>query len=328
MGFLAGVVKEINRQEEIEIRSKEFMAELLERRKNNIIPQLMEREQRRRAKKAEISNRVATADGLGLSPKAASILEMSGQLQLQIERLKDLELKGKLNKDNLKTLSEYIVESAGEENAEAALNFVLQGDLSGNADMEVELSNALWAAQDPAQFELAMEDYFSSNMSEGSGPTITPVAFSNRGASIITPTERSSAQNTIAKSMANSLGLKLNYDPNGNFTSFQNDDDGSAQLILNNAFDLWEQAYKAPDEIGDPTSIINPIVENVGILQSKGFSLADIAQNPSFDTSMGGEDDTIGPVDPVVDVPEDRRGLGELTNPFDANLGGGVNSDG
>ena len=43
MGFLAGVVSEINRQEDAKERADRFTKELLERRKNILIPQIAER---------------------------------------------------------------------------------------------------------------------------------------------------------------------------------------------------------------------------------------------------------------------------------------------
>jgi len=320
MGFLAGVVKELNRQEEIEIRSKEFMAELLERRKNNIIPQLMEREQRRQAKKAEVTGRVSTAVALGLSKEAASILEVSGQLELEIDRLTELNKKGELNKDNLKTLSEHIVESTDEDKAEAALRFVLQGDLSGREPMSTALVNALWSAESPEQFNVALAEAVP-NMVEGAGPTITPLSYSNRGASVIPPNQRSAAQNTIAKSMANTLGLQLNYDDNGQFVSFQGEDSGAAQEILNNAYDLWASAYADPAQTGDPQRLINPIVDRIRVIQQQeDFTLQDLARNKEFVIPEQEE-----PREPPL--PGGGGGLPALTtkNPFDENLGGGAN---
>ena len=42
------------------------------------------------------------AEGLGLSRDAAAVLETSGQLSLELERLSDLNKKGELDKSQLK----------------------------------------------------------------------------------------------------------------------------------------------------------------------------------------------------------------------------------
>ena len=50
MGFLAGVVGELNRREDAAERREEFMMNLLERRKAAIIPQILDRIQKRNEK--------------------------------------------------------------------------------------------------------------------------------------------------------------------------------------------------------------------------------------------------------------------------------------
>ena len=106
MGFFAGVVEELNRIEDRGERRAEFMAALLEKRKNTVIPTLVERLNAEKEDLAERRERVQQAQVLGLSKKAAAVLESSGALELELDRLKKLNEKGELNRKALGKISE------------------------------------------------------------------------------------------------------------------------------------------------------------------------------------------------------------------------------
>ena len=316
MGFLKGVVAEINRQEDAAIRAEEFMQTLLERRKNNIIPVIEARMKARKEKSDAAVARVDAAEAFGLSREAAAVLERSGQLSIELENLAKLGPK-ELNKEYLKTLSKYIVEAVEPDKVESAVKYILQGDLSGKESMNLTLVNALWNAESAEEFNAAVSTTMS-NLTTGSGPTITPVEYSSRGAGIITPSERSSIQTTIAKSMANTLGVQLNFDNSGQYVGFQGEDAGAAQEILNNAFDVFLEVNNDPNFLGDPQSVINPLVDRMRVLQANNTPLNEIAKNKYFvipETNQepsGGSDDLLndltGPVDPLDEILNGGRG--------------------
>jgi hypothetical protein len=314
MGFLAGVVAEINRQEDAKTRADEFMMELLERRKNQIIPELQERIEKRTEKANQAVARVELAHSLGLSKEAAAVLERSGQLSFELEQLSKLGSKN-LNREWLNTLSEHIVESVEPDKAAAALKYVLQGDLSGRESMNRTLVNALWNAESAEEFNIGITDAMS-NMTEGSGPSIMPVEYSSRGAGIVTPSERSSIQNTIAKSMANTLGVQLQFSPNGEYVGFQGEDQGAAQEILNNAYDIFLEVNNDPSFLGDPQSVINPLVDRMRILQANGIPLNEIAQNKYFEITETNQEpgDTGGSENLLDDLTGSRDPLDEILN--------------
>jgi hypothetical protein len=91
MGFLAGVVAEINRQEDAATRAEEFMMSLLEKRKAQILPELMSRIEARKEKAQKRAARVSTAVGFGLTEEAAAVLESSGDLDTLLVRLNKLQ---------------------------------------------------------------------------------------------------------------------------------------------------------------------------------------------------------------------------------------------
>lgn len=299
MGFLAGVVSEINRQEDAKERADRFTKELLERRKNILIPQIAERMAKRDAAVDAARNRVSAGISLGLTKDAAAILESSGQLGMELERLADLNKKGDLNKDYLKTVSEKIVESTDPDKAQAALKYVLQGSLSGDANDAV--INALWFAESDEELVSGIQEaYKGMASSAGAGPSIAARQYTTRGAEIFSPSDRSSTQTTIAKSLSARLGLEINYDSNGNFISFQGEDAGAAEEILNNALDLYVEYRSNPEYLGDPFDVINPIGDNITILGDKGYSLQEIAQNKTFDVDVPEKPKTPGTGEDVV----------------------------
>lgn len=326
MGFLAGVVSEINRQEDAKERADRFTKELLERRKNILIPQIAERMAKRDAAVDAARNRVSTGISLGLTKDAAAILESSGQLGMELERLADLNKKGDLNKEYLKTVSEKIVESTDPDKAQAALKYVLQGSLSGDANDAV--INALWFAESDEELVSGIQEaYKGMASSAGAGPSITARQYTTRGAEIFSPSDRSSTQTTIAKSLSARLGLEINYDSNGNFISFQGEDAGAAEEILNNALDIYVEYRSNPEYLGDPFDVINPIGDNITILGDKGYSLQEIAQNKTFDVDVPEKPKTPGTGDDVVQDYTVNSGLNYtpeiIDDVFNQSLNGG-----
>lgn len=90
MGFLAGVLAEVNRQEDAATRADEFMMSLLEKRKDQILPELMGRIADRTKAAAERTARVDAAIGMQFSERAATALELTGQLGFILENITDL----------------------------------------------------------------------------------------------------------------------------------------------------------------------------------------------------------------------------------------------
>ena len=93
MGFLAGVVGELNRREDAAERREEFMMNLLEKRKAAVLPQIMDRIEKRKEGAKIRAARVQTAVSFGMTDEAAAVLESSGNLDGLLARL------NKLNED-------------------------------------------------------------------------------------------------------------------------------------------------------------------------------------------------------------------------------------
>ena len=305
MGFFVGVVEELNRIEDRGERNERFMFELLEKRKNTVIPTLVERLNAEKEDLAERRERVQQAMVLGLSKKAAAVLESSGALELELDRLKDLNKKGELNREALGKISEQIINAVPEEKVADALDYVIKSDLTFT-DMPSQNDTLI-----AAMYNATTVDEFTQAYAKAITPLqksivkrIQPFDYTTRGADIITPSERSSIQTTIAKSIADTLGVSIITDDSGNFSRFQGEDSDSAQTVLNNAYDMYENLYESPTYFNAPTKIINDINTRINVLRGNDQTIDQIARNPTFDTNITVE---VPPVDPTTSLNNPMR---------------------
>tara|TARA_S200002703_G_scaffold84224_5_gene72642 strand:- start:958 stop:1854 length:897 start_codon:yes stop_codon:yes gene_type:complete len=151
MGFLAGVVKELNRQEDAATRADEFMQSLLEKRKNEILPELMERIADRTESATERTARIDTAMGLGFSERAATALELTGQLEFQLAKV--IDLKKDLDPTYIPNLTSGLEARIDDDEALAkAVSEGLSGPLKSREDQERAFVRA-YQATDQSTFD-------------------------------------------------------------------------------------------------------------------------------------------------------------------------------
>ena len=282
MSYSRGILNAIYRKEDQEAELARFQAKLLESRKTTLIPALMERIGKFKEEAAESRNRVSTAEKLGFSKEAAVILEVDGQLSMHLEKLSKLG-PDELNKNQLKTISKTITESLPEAKVAQAMNYVLQGDLSfkGLTDGPDVALAALWNSGEEEFYESFGK--FSSSMQRSPSPDLDVGEFTSRPAVNLSLSDRTSANNNIARSISATLGLGLTYDPQGNVIGFQGEDKDQAQIILNNAFDVYENLYNNPTNFSNPSESINKIANTIQLLRQNGNTTQQIAANPTFE---------------------------------------------
>ena len=159
MGFLAGVVAEINRQEDAATRADEFMMSQLDKLKGVIIPELMEKIKTRTENAAETKDRIDFAQSLGLSEKSAYALEVTGQLEFELLTLQQLDKNDKVAKNFIKTLDATITSQI--DNDEDIAKGISAGIAAMKKNMTAQDSmNALMKAMSATtrdEFEDAME---------------------------------------------------------------------------------------------------------------------------------------------------------------------------
>ena len=288
MSYSRGILNAIYRKEDQEAELARFNAQLLEKRKTTLIPALMERIGNYKESADESKARVSQAEQLGFSREAASILEVDGQLGMHLEKLSLAEKNNKLNKEQLKIISKTIVKSVGEKEVSAAMNYVLQGDLSfsGLTDGADAALLAIWNSSSQEEF---LEKYgdVAGSLGTTPRPEVNPLEFTNRPAINMSLSDRASANSNIAGNIAATLGLGVIRDTStGNVVGFQGDDADQAQIVLNNALDVYESLYNNPLHFGNPTETINNISNTIQKLKQNGNTIANIAANPTFDLNF------------------------------------------
>ena len=320
MSYSRGVLNAIYRKEDQEAELARFNAQLLEKRKTTLIPALMERIGNYEESADESKARVSQAEQLGFSKEAAVILEVDGQLGMHLEKLSVAEKNNKLNKEQLKKISKTIVDSVGEDEVSAAMNYILQGDLSfsGLTDGADAALLAIWNSGSQEEF---LEKYGDVARSLGTTPRpeVNPLEFTNRPAINMSLSDRASANSNIAGNIAATLGLGIIRDTStGNVTGFQGEDADQAQIVLNNALDVYENLYNNPLHFGNPNEVITDIANTIQKLKVNGNSIADIAANPTFDVNFNS-----GPLLPPPNSPSVNE---ELTLPRTVGDGDGDNA--
>ena len=287
MSYSRGILNAIYRKEDQEAELARFNAQLLEKRKTTLIPALMERIGNYKESADESKARVSQAEQLGFSREAASILEVNGQLGMHLEKLSLAEKNNKLNKEQLKKISKTIVDSVKEEEVSAAMNYILQGDLSfsGLTDGADAALLAIWNSSSQEEF---LEKYgdVAGSLGTTPRPEVNPLEFTNRPAINMSLSDRASLNNNIRANISATLGVGLNYDDGGNVIGFQGEDADQAQIVLNNALDVYESFYNNPLHFGNPTETINNISNTIQKLKQNGNTIANIAANPTFDLNF------------------------------------------
>ena len=288
MSYSRGILNAIYRKEDQEAELARFNAQLLEKRKTTLIPALMERIGNYTESADESKARVSQAEQLGFSREAASILEVDGQLGMHLEKLSVAEKNNKLNKEQLKIISKTIVDSVGEDEVSAAMNYILQGDLSfsGLTDGADAALLAIWNSGSQEEF---LEKYGDVARSLGTTPRpeVNPLEFTNRPAINMSLSDRASANSNIAGNIAATLGLGVIRDTStGNVVGFQGDDADQAQIVLNNALDVYESLYNNPLHFGNPNEVITDIANTIQKLKQKGNTITGIANNPTFNLNV------------------------------------------
>jgi len=235
------------------------------------------------------SSLIKQATGFGFSKKAAMVLESSGELGGHLERIKKLKLAGLYNGNQVKVISNLILESLNkrpEEEQKAALNYFAQGDLNFNnsSEMEDEFINAIFSA-DPDSLNKATELY-STVMAGGGGGGVDFGAsgLSSRSFGDYEATQRSNIDKLIASKVQGFFGVDTFVYGSNDSVSFKGKDKGAAQELFNKMSRIVEQRYYDPSVAGDWKSVINDMANNLGKQARSSIPVRDyvISTDPNF----------------------------------------------
>lgn len=280
MGFLAGVVAEINRQEDAATRAEEFMMSLLEKRKSQILPELMSRIEARKEKAQKRAARVNAGVGFGLTEEAAAVLESSGDLDTLLVRLTKLQEDPDktISEAGMNRLSEAVVANLKPEKIASAMAYALDMGYAEEPTSD-KLIEAIYANTEE-DFETALTPLLSAATSSGAAsPDIDRFRINPMSLTSMDSDKTAKVQKQLERSLMSQLGGSYNADT-GNIV-WQNPD--AAGEIIQNAVEYFKVQISDPLIQKDESDVYSEIFDKVNFLTAN-TNLRDIATNyPTFE---------------------------------------------
>ena len=267
MGFLAGVVAEVNRQEDAATRADEFMMELLEKRKNQILPELMERIKDRTEKVAEREARVDMATSIGFSERAAQALELTGQLEFQLANIASL---GKeLDPTYIGNLTAGLEERIDDDEDLAA---AVAAGLSGPLDTEEDRSQAFiraYQATDAASFDEELANLIS--YTGGSMPSYdTPFKITAGKGAEVSPSDANNIRKQVNEALAVMYRDKFQQNEDGEW-GLKPDAEGGEEVnflfnqMVNKATEMAQSPFNTLSTVGATQLIVEKVQPAFGL---------------------------------------------------------------
>ena len=300
MGFFAGVVEELGRMEDRKERNDMFMLDLLEKRKATVIPILLERIERNKAERKEISGRLSKAVGFGITKEAAAVLESSGSLARVLAPLEKVQQSDdpdkKINKAGIKRLSEAVIQNLSVDKIASAMEYAFDLGFAEDPSSD-KLVEAIYA-NTQEDFEAAIAPMMDSASTGGlTAPSIRSFDVNKRALIDYDPADLKAAREVIENNLMSQLETTTNQ-ATGQL-QFTNPD--ASGEILNNAVDYYVEEMSDPLKSRSGAEVIKDIYERVDALtEDPSIDLRDIAESyktfkipPPFQGPMPLSPDTV-----------------------------------
>lgn len=301
MGFLAGVVGEINRQEDAQTRADEFMMSLLEKRKGMILPELIARIEARKEKAQKRAARVSAGVGFGLTEEAAAVLESSGDLDTLLARLTKLQEDPDktISRSGIERLSEAVVANLKPEKIASAMAYALDMGYAEDPTSD-KLIEAIYA-NTQEDFETALTPLLGAAAGGGAAsPDIDRFRVNPMALTSMDSTKTAKVQKQLEASLASQLGGTYNRETNN--VVWQNPD--AAGEIIQNAVEYFKVQISDPLIQKDEIDVYQEIFDKINFLTGV-TDLRDIAINyPTFEYNPQTIERPL-PADPNTTVTED-----------------------
>ena len=278
MGFLAGVVSEINRQEDAATRASEFMQQLLEKRKNAILPELMGRIKARTDKATSRAARVSKAMSFNISKEAASVLESAGQLEnalIPLQKLNDDPEKS-ISADNIAALNEAVIANVPPEKVAGALTYALDNGYAENPSSDL-LIEAIYANTEE-DFEAALTPLMERASAPGkASPDMTTLSgegfrINPRSLTGVSAKDNASAKKLIESQVAGFLGIEYM-----GTEGYKWSDAPSAAAVMNKLTNVYVNQMTDVMIQRDSNDVINNLSQNLYTILSSGSSIKDVS---------------------------------------------------
>jgi len=201
--------------------------------------------------------RVSQAKRFGFSTKSARALEMSGQLEFEIDKVATLTKNGKLSENYVETLSAFLDEKVdGDEALAAAVSRGLQGEsFKTEEDMSLGLINAM------GDLNELQEQFLKTT--EPSGRTGLPsFMYSSTKGSRIELSDRKSIQAQLASSLSTMYDASFSVNNVGDVV-FSQDAAPDVQILFNNLTEKTVELAEDPTNSFSPVSALSTVIGSI-----------------------------------------------------------------
>lgn len=277
MGFVKGVVEELNRQEDLKIRADEFMQTQLSKLKDMVLPDIMERINARTDSAKERTARIDTAIEMGFTKRVATALEMTGQLNFQLAKIVDG--KDRIDPDYITTLNVGLEKRIDDDvELSKAVGIGLSGDLTNSEGQTQAMLNA-YNATDREDFDNALANLMSYTGGSTSSEIDKPFDITaTKGYKISL-----SDQNNIKKQVGDTLHIMFNdyFSYNQEMERFViNPNKEGSDKVENLMTDLEQKATELAESPFNTLSPVNAVFEVVNkIRPANGLDVDIINEN-------------------------------------------------
>ena len=291
LALKVGFADAIQKSEDRQAAKEERIQKLNDAKRQWLFTTYQEGKSARAKSVAARSAAIKQARNYGFTKEAAMLLEASGELATQNDRLKQLKKAGKLDTDQVSKMSEMVMASlkdrpVAEKNA--ALNYIAQGDLNfGSAsEFEDEFVNAIFSA-DPDSLKKATKLY-SDVMAGGGGGGLNfgPSGLSSRSFGDYDTTLSLSVDKLIANKVSGFFGENT-ITIDGGMVSYKGDNAIAAQKLFNGMSKMAKANYYDPSVGGDWKASIDVMADNLAKQAESDIKVKDyvLSVDPNFDIS-------------------------------------------
>jgi hypothetical protein len=212
--------------------------------------------EKRRTQLKEARARIANAKKLGYSTKAARALEMSGQLEFEMEKVTKLVLSGNLSENYIEILSSHLEGQVdNDEDLAKAVSKGLSGDsFVTEEEMSLGLINAMSDINELQEQFLKTTDLGTTG--------IPALQYSSTKGPRIELSDRKSIQAQLATSLNTMYEDSFFIGPSGD-VQFNQNADPEVQVLFNNLTEKTVGLAEDPTNTFSPVSALNTVISSI-----------------------------------------------------------------
>jgi hypothetical protein len=253
--------------------NRAFVRDMREKYRAHLAASGLDKLQKLREGRAQSLANIRKAQSFGFTEEAAILLESSGQLEDQIEKISKLS-NTEINKAAIGAISESVINRVTPEYREAVMTeFLNRGvDIDIN-DLQDRFLQSIFSVAD-GSIEKATK--IISEIPSGSLPMVDPFNISFRGVENLSLSDQNTLDTLVQKEIEANFGGEFHIDAATQRPVYRGDDAAEVNRITNELKQQYRTAYSNPDFLSDPQQIITSVGTNIREQIESGIAPSDI----------------------------------------------------